>query len=327
MKVFLSWSGERSKKIATELREWIPKVLHNVETWTSKDDIDPGDRWSEKLAEELNDTSFGIICLTPENCSAPWLIFEAGALSKSLESARVVPYLFEIKPPELSGPLAQFQAAFADKEGTEKLIRELNEKLDEKQRLTEKDLDEAFNIWWPNFDKKMLQVKEMEVREISHRTLPPEFGEALKQLAELSSHPITIVFSKKIKEKAPDATIRAVSPKANEFYGFPPGSGKLVNMGLGDLLNILRNWMDEDDFKEFSKDQARIGQAFAEGRALYAKTPIKMNKEHPDSSLHEKVFWPIIVGRTREMLISNEESQEYLTIMYLDVGSLPEIKL
>jgi hypothetical protein len=36
MKVFLSWSGNRSKMLANTLREWLPLVLHYLEPWVSQ---------------------------------------------------------------------------------------------------------------------------------------------------------------------------------------------------------------------------------------------------------------------------------------------------
>ena len=51
----------------------------------------------------------------PENQSAPWLNFEAGALAKKLESSRVVPLAINLKPSEVQQPLGQFQAKEATK--------------------------------------------------------------------------------------------------------------------------------------------------------------------------------------------------------------------
>jgi hypothetical protein len=91
MKIFLSWSGERSKVVADALRSWIPDVIHAVKPWMSGVDIRAGMRWSREVDEELGDTQFGILCLTKENQTAPWLLFEAGALAKSVEGVAVCP--------------------------------------------------------------------------------------------------------------------------------------------------------------------------------------------------------------------------------------------
>jgi len=93
MKLFICWSGETSMEIATFLREWLPTVHHNIKPFISTEDIGKGIRWAKSLASELEDTNFGIVCLTSENLAAPWLHFEAGALSKIAE-ARLTPICF-----------------------------------------------------------------------------------------------------------------------------------------------------------------------------------------------------------------------------------------
>lgn len=42
-----------------------------------------------KLSPNVTDTSIGIICLTKDNRTKPWILFEAGALAKGLSSSRV----------------------------------------------------------------------------------------------------------------------------------------------------------------------------------------------------------------------------------------------
>lgn len=91
MKVFLSWSGDRSHYVAKALRDWLPLVLQFCEPWLSDRDIAAGDRWSEKIAKELEARNVGIIVLTRDNIRAPWVLFEAGALSKALVTSQVVP--------------------------------------------------------------------------------------------------------------------------------------------------------------------------------------------------------------------------------------------
>lgn len=118
MKVFISWSGARSKNVAEILRSWVPKVLQAVRPWMSDEDISTGTRWSAEIASELEISKAGIVCITPENQHNPWLMFEAGALSKTLTETFVCPYLFDLSPSQLSGPISQFQATLATKEGT-----------------------------------------------------------------------------------------------------------------------------------------------------------------------------------------------------------------
>ena len=88
MKVFISWSGSKSQEVAKVLKQWIPCVIQSVEPYFSCADIDKGARWSTDIAKELQDASFGILCVTKDNLSSSWLNFEAGALSKSIEQSK-----------------------------------------------------------------------------------------------------------------------------------------------------------------------------------------------------------------------------------------------
>ena len=109
MKIFLSWSGDRSGAVAAAFREWLPNVIQALQPWLSSANIDQGTRWSSEVAAQLQETRVGIICLTPENISAPWLLFESGALSKTLAQTHVCTYLIGLEPTDLGWPLAMFQ--------------------------------------------------------------------------------------------------------------------------------------------------------------------------------------------------------------------------
>ena len=80
--VFIGWSGDRSKKLAVALRESLKNVFEDLDVWMSESEIEVGSLWIEKLNRALNSSSFGVLCLTPENLNAPWLLFEAGSLAK-----------------------------------------------------------------------------------------------------------------------------------------------------------------------------------------------------------------------------------------------------
>jgi hypothetical protein len=94
MDVFISWSGERSKYVAQRLHVWLRQVLQMVKPWMSSENILAGARWTAEIVAHLSTSKFGVICVTPENLSAPWLVFEAGALAKTIdEKTHVSPYL------------------------------------------------------------------------------------------------------------------------------------------------------------------------------------------------------------------------------------------
>ena len=169
MKVFISWSGLRSKHVAEQLRNWIPKVLQAVKLWMSDEDISSGTRWSAEIASELEISKVGIICITPENQHNPWLMFEAGALSKTLSETFVCPYLYDLTPSQLSGPMSQFQATLATKDGTAKIIQTLNKALDDSQ-IVGSELDEIFDVWWPKLEEKLSKVPNVEKEGIVERS-------------------------------------------------------------------------------------------------------------------------------------------------------------
>jgi hypothetical protein len=112
MGVFLCWSGEnsRSHQIAKILDKRIPEILQTADTFLSSADIPPGTHWMDELMRAINNNSFGILCITPENKEYPWLHFEAGALWRGGEKdRRVCPLLYDLRPAQISGPLSQLQ--------------------------------------------------------------------------------------------------------------------------------------------------------------------------------------------------------------------------
>ena len=161
MKVFISWSGKRSQALANMLRDWLPNVIQAIKPWMSDVDIDKGSRWSKDIAFQLEESKVGIICLTPENLEAPWILFEAGALSKSLEKSYVCPFLFKIDPSDIKGPLVQFQATKANKNDTQKLLHTINQAL-EGEAIPKEKLDEAFEVWWPKFEQNLENIPDIE---------------------------------------------------------------------------------------------------------------------------------------------------------------------
>lgn len=186
MKVFLSWSGEQSHKVAVVFRDWFPSVIQSLVPYVSSEDIDKGARWSTDIAKELEDSTFGILCVTKDNINAPWLTFEAGALSKTMDKAFVSPFLFNIKRSEVDGPILQFQSTVFEKEDIKKLLKTLNKACGD-EKLTEGRLDKAFEVWYPTLEKDLNKIQPVVKSEApAKKTDDSQGNEILEEILELS---------------------------------------------------------------------------------------------------------------------------------------------
>lgn len=157
MRIFISWSGDLSKQLSEEIRKWLPGVIQAAKPYYTPDDISKGARWSAEIAQILEESRIGIICITKENLEAPWILFEAGALSKNLDKSKVVPLLFGVEPSDLKGPLAQFQAAKFEKKEIKRIIQMINNELNE-DKLPGETLERVFEMWWPALSEQIEQI-------------------------------------------------------------------------------------------------------------------------------------------------------------------------
>lgn len=165
MKVFISWSGNKSHKVGMIFREWLPSVIQSLEPYVSSEDIDKGARWSSDIAKELENSTFGILCVTKDNLYAPWLSFEAGALSKTMDKSFVTPFLFDIKRSEVNGPILQFQSTVFEKDDIKKLMHTLNKACGE-NGISSSMLDKAFEVWYPTLESELNKLKECDENAI-----------------------------------------------------------------------------------------------------------------------------------------------------------------
>lgn len=127
MNVFISWSGERSRHAAEAFRHFLPMILarHPSEFYISTG-IYKGADWEKNLREGLQNADFGILCVTRDNFAAPWMIYEAGFLSHKAGWENVAPFLLDMNPSELEGPLSHFQSTVFEKEDLRKLVLDMN---------------------------------------------------------------------------------------------------------------------------------------------------------------------------------------------------------
>jgi len=151
MLIFLTWSGERSRQVALALREALPMICNPFTPWMSEEDIAKGTRWAEEIAAALDKAQAAILCLTPENQDERWVLFEAGALSRTRTKCSVTPYLLDLAPRELKPPLSAFQGVTSalDLEENLRMVRALFGALPEAERdIDDKTLENAFRLVW-----------------------------------------------------------------------------------------------------------------------------------------------------------------------------------
>ncbi|MGN5192622.1 hypothetical protein [Aeromonas veronii] len=190
MKIFLSWSGTRSEKVAELLKEWLPYVLQASEPWVSTSDIDRGAQWFNSIQGQLQETTTGIICLTQENKEKPWILFEAGALAKGLSDASVCTFLIDLEPQHVRPPLGQFNHTQANKSDLFKLICTLNGRLEKSLNMA--SLQHAFNTQWPYFEERFdIIIKSTQSDSLGHqvpiRSQDEIFAEILDNTRALNS--------------------------------------------------------------------------------------------------------------------------------------------
>lgn len=158
VKVFLSWSGEYSRQIAMGLREWLPQILNEVEPFISTS-IEAGTRWQAEVAAQLEEALFGVVIVTKQNQSQPWLNFEAGAIAKAVDNSRLVPLAVDLSPTDVKLPLGQFQAQQLNKDGVAKIVESMNSVLS--RPLTKEHLTKAIDLWWPDLEKRIQKAKRL----------------------------------------------------------------------------------------------------------------------------------------------------------------------
>ena len=231
MKVFISWSGTKSQEVAKVLKQWIPCVIQSVEPYFSSADIDKGARWSTDIAKELQDASFGILCVTKDNLSSSWLNFEAGALSKSIEQSKVCPFLVDLKPSDIqNSPILQFQMASATKDDVFKLFKSINSNLGD-SKLNEDVLGTTFDTFWPKIDEALKGVSSVTETSAPAKKGSKDTQAPIEEILELVRYQHKLL--KSPEELLPPQYLYEVFRKSNRMLP------KNIMMELDDQLHMI----------------------------------------------------------------------------------------
>ena len=235
LKLFISWSGEFSRKVAKTLSIWIPTIIQSVEVFYSPDDIAKGENWGKRIDKALSECDFGIICLTPENITAPWIHFEAGALSAAL-NARISAVMLGVNPSDLKGPLALYQNTAFKREDFFQLLQSINNASE--TQLKQEILINAFDNAWEKLEPA---VNNIIKRYAASNTVPAEDDSSSDSAA---IQEILRLLRKSANDKSEPPTRVSGSPTdafyPRKFYI----SIVLGNASEEDVLPLLQDYLD-----------------------------------------------------------------------------------
>lgn len=274
MKIFISWSGELSQRIAKELSEWLPSIIQSVEVFYSPEDIKKGENWDNRLTNELQDSKYGIICLTSENVAAPWIHFEAGALSKALDS-RVSTLMINVLTSEIQGPLSRFQATKFQKEDFYQLLASINEAAD--NPISEKVLQKSFDAIWDKMYENISRIisegtskgKSVPQKGKEENNILEELLQLMRKQDAIISNPEKLlpieyleyasrnIVNYRGRDEGVIHILDTISGKLTDMYNADAVDKKLIADCYRTLIDIAMEYRCEKGFMDFLKRRYR----------------------------------------------------------------------
>lgn len=300
MKVFISWSGKRSKALANALRDWLPMVLQYVEPWVSDKDISAGDRWAQAIAGELDAANFGIICITPENLHSEWILFESGALSKSMLDAKVIPLLYGLELSDLSGPLSQFQAQKMEESGVMEIVRAINKVAESKTSI--QIVDQLVPALWPRLQQALQNIPETESHEKHMRPQHEILEELVTSVRGINT---------RMREADPEFMDRDLAYKRRKFRRFHPRMLEEMLLISGDedgtpMQLLVLAGLYREDFPWIAEILAEAYREIKAGGIETAERTVHRLRRMMKHMTHSKLFYEMS-GGSKELMILIEE--------------------
>jgi hypothetical protein len=163
MKIFLCWSKPRGKELAKAIKNWLANILPNLKPQDMffSPEIQKGVEWFEEVRRSLVQVDAALICLTPESLHSPWIHFEAGTVLGRVETTRVFPFLFDVRPEDLEGPFSAFQGTSNTEDDTRRLAWDLRRLA---QIPPEEPLDYA--IVWTKLKGELDKIKTDRISQV-----------------------------------------------------------------------------------------------------------------------------------------------------------------
>ncbi len=231
MKVFASWSGSESREVAELLRDWVPSVIQDVEVYVSSQDIAKGERWLSNVGNNLAEIDFGIVVVTKKNLTAPWIMFEAGALSKSVKG-RLIPLLCGIDQIETANsPLSQFQYVRVIETEMLDMFRSINPFT--ANPLDAKRLEKTFAKFWPDFLDAYKQIDLSEPKPAKKESENEKLSNIENAVSEM------MIEMRRLRSLTSDFVPSTINPDEKQVWNWLINT-KIDNAERTATLNKLR---------------------------------------------------------------------------------------
>lgn len=300
MKVFISWSGKRSKALASALRDWLPMVLQYVEPWVSDKDISAGERWAQAIAGELEASNFGIICITPENLHSEWILFESGALSKSMLDAKVIPLLFGLEMSDLSGPLSQFQAQKMEQAGVMEIVKSIN-KISE-TKTSDQIVNQLVPALWPRLQEAVENIPDSEPSEKHMRPHHEILEELVTGVRGINS---------RMRDFEPELMEREQTYKRRRLTRIHPMMLEEMGMiameeGGGPLQLLMLAGIYREDFPWMAEVLTEAYREIRDGSPDNAERTLIRLRRMMKHMMHSKMFFELSGGSKHLMMMAEE---------------------
>jgi hypothetical protein len=147
------------------MKTFLEGVIPASQPWVSSQDTRAGSAWFGVLTKELKQSDYGLFCLTERTAVAPWIAFEAGAISLKLGEERVCPYLLDVEISHLRKlglPYHLFNAVSSSKDGTQRLVDSIVSCLPEDERVEDRRIRANFRVFWPDLWRAITAAKKGE---------------------------------------------------------------------------------------------------------------------------------------------------------------------
>lgn len=241
MKIFLSHSGKQSVFVAEAFLKLVSNVIQATQPWISSEGIEAGQTWMTEVGKKLEETRYGVLFVNQNNFHKPWILFEAGALAKSISdpATRVCPYLIDMKTSDLpDSPLTQFQAVESTHEGTLKLLQSINNALGD-EKLDVDRLKETYEFFWPSFSKSIDESRSLE-------TMPEPTRDVNDVVRE------TLDVARRIERALAPSDTRYLRYLAAPYF---PKSGRVIRHGPPIVDGLTQQLMTKFDVDQSTAEE------------------------------------------------------------------------